>query len=321
MAQVMALLRSPWVRRAFVVAAVAAAVVAVALERDAVGQALRQASWSFVALALALSLLNVFFAALSWRAVSVGLGAPLGVRDASVVYLVGQVGKYLPGGVWNFLASAELGSDRGVERRRTIGTMLVGVLLSAVVGGVLVLLTLPGARGTPLEAHGWLVLLAPLALVAVLPAVLNRVLTTLLRVGRQAPVEERLGAGAVVVSSLWSFASWVAVGLQVLVLAVAVGADPGMPLLRLSVGGYALAWIVGTALVFLPAGVGAREAMLALALAPVLGTGGILVVVLLCRVLLTVGDLAAAGIALVVARVAPPSPAASGQGSRRSRRV
>ncbi len=320
MSRVLGVLRSPWVRRGFVVAAVLAAVVAVALERDAVGQALRQVSWGFVALALGLSLLNVVFAALSWRAVSAGLGARLGVRDACVVYLVGQVGKYLPGGVWNILASAELGSDRGVERRRTVGTMLVAVLLSAVVAGVLVLLTLPGAVGTVLEDHRWLVLLAPLALAGALPVVLNRVLVTLLRVTRQAPVAERIGPGAVVVAGLWSLASWVAVGLQVLVLAVAVGAQPDGELMQLSLGGYALAWVVGTALVFLPAGVGAREAVLALALAPALGAGGILVVVLLSRVLLTAGDLLAAGGGLALARLAPPgsvAPLPSGEERRR----
>ncbi|SOC55983.1 lysylphosphatidylglycerol synthase domain-containing protein [Ornithinimicrobium cerasi] len=306
MSQVTAVLRSPWVRRGFVVVAVVAAVVAVVLERESVGQALTQASWSFVALAVVLSLLNVFFATLSWRAVSRGLGAPLGVRDASVVYLVGQVGKYLPGGVWNLVASAELGSDRGIERRRTVGTLLVAVLVSATMGGLLVLLTLPGAPGTPLEEWGWMRWLSPLLVVAVLPVVLNRVLVTLLRVTRQAPVHDRIGAGAVVESALWALASWAAIGLQVLVLAVAVGAEPGMPLLRLSVGGYALAWVVGFVLVFLPAGVGAREAMLALAMAPVLGTGGILVVVLLSRVLLTVADLASAGLALAVSRALPP---------------
>lgn len=70
-----------------------------------------------------------------------------------------------------------------------------------------------------------------------------------------------------------------------------------MPLLRLSVGGYALAWLVGFVLVFLPAGVGAREVVLAAALAPALGTGGVLVVVLLSRVLVTAGDLLSAGLA------------------------
>ncbi|HSP60791.1 MAG TPA: lysylphosphatidylglycerol synthase domain-containing protein [Ornithinimicrobium sp.] len=311
MARLLGALRAPWVRRGFVLAAVAAAVLAVTLEREAVGQALRQVSWSFVALAAGLSLLNVLFAALSWRAVAAGLGVRLGVRDASVVYLVGQVGKYLPGGVWNLVASAELGRDRGVGRRRTVGTLLVAVLLSAVVGGLLVLLTLPGAPGTPLAGYGWLAFLAPVAVLLVLPPVLHRVLGLLLRVTRQPPAVERLDTGAVVVGSAWSLASWVAIGLQVLVLAVAVGADPGLPLLRLSVGGYALAWIIGTALVFLPAGVGAREAVLALAVAPVLDAGGVLVVVLLSRVLLTLADLVAAGGALVVQRWWPagqPTP-------------
>lgn len=319
MAQLTAVLRSPWARRGFVVAAVLAAVVAVVLEREAVGRALAEASWSFVALALVLSLLNVFLATLSWRSVSAGLGAPLGVRDASVVYLVGQVGKYLPGGVWNLVASAELGSDRGIERRRTVGTLLVAVLISAAMGGLLVLLTLPGATGTPMERWGWVGWLSPLVVLVVLPAVLNRVLVTLLRVTRQAPVVDRIGGRAVVASAFWALGSWAAIGLQVYVLAVAVGAEPGVPLLRLSVGGYALAWVVGFVLVFLPAGVGAREAMLALAMAPVLGTGGILVVVLLSRVLLTVADLASAGLALAVARTLPTGDG-SAQGSRRSRR-
>ena len=71
-------------------------------------------------------------------------------------------------------------------------------------------------------------------------------------------------------------------------------------------GGFSAAEMVIPVLVFLPAGVGAREAMLALAMAPVLGTGGILVVVLLSRVLLTVADLASAGLALAVSRALPP---------------
>ena len=54
-------------------------------------------------------------------------------------------------------------------------------------------------------------------------------------------------------------------------------------------------------------------------MAPVLGTGGILVVVLLSRVLLTVADLASAGLALAVARTLPTGDG-SAQGSRRSRR-
>lgn len=303
---------APWVRRGFVVVALGAAVTALVWERAAVAQALQRASWPLVLLALVLSVLGVLLAALSWRSVSAGFGAPLGIRDAAVVYLVGQVGKYIPGGVWNFAASAELGHDRGVARRRVVGSLLVAVLLSAVVGGMVALLTLPGVEGTPLQDRGWLAWLTPLALLAVLPPVLGRVLEVVLRLSRQEPVRERIDLPTAAAACAWSLLSWVTFGLLVLVLAVAVGAEPGLTSLRLAVGGYAAAWIVGSVLFFLPAGVGAREAVLALMLSPVLDPGGVIVVVLLSRVLVTAGDLVGAGWALMIAR--PP------QGSRRSRR-
>jgi glycosyltransferase 2 family protein len=309
-----ALLAAPWVRRSFVVLAVGAALVALVLQRQAVLEALQRAEWPLVLVALVLSVVGVLLAALSWRSVSAGFGAPLGVRDAAVVYLVGQVGKYIPGGVWNLAASAELGHDRGVARRRTVGTLLLAALLSAVVGGLLAMLTLPGVESTPLEDLGWLVWLAPLGLVAVLPVVLDRVLELMLRVSRQERVDDRIPLSTTAAACAWSLVSWLAFGLLVMALAVAVGAEPDMTLLRLSLGGYAAAWIVGSVLFFLPAGVGAREAVLGLALSPVLDPGGTLVVVLLSRVLVTAGDLAGAGLALVLSR------GEAHQGSRRSRR-
>lgn len=308
------LLAAPWARRTFVVLAIGAAVVALVVQREAVGEALQRASWPLVLVALALSFVGVLLAAMSWRSVSAGFGAPLGVRDAAVVYLVGQVGKYIPGGVWNLAASAELGHDRGVARRRIVGTLLLAALLSAVVGGLLTMLTMPGVPGTPLAGRGWLAWLAPLALLAVLPPVLDKVLSVMLQVSRQEPVRDRIDLRTTAAACAWSLLSWLAFGLLVWVLAVAVGAEPGMTLLRLSVGGYAAAWIVGSALFFLPAGVGAREAVLGLALSPVLDPGGILVVVLLSRVLVTAGDLAGAGLALALSR------GEHAQGSRRSRR-
>ena len=310
--RVSALLASPWVRRGFLVLAVGAAAVALFVQRAAVGDALQRASWPLVLVALVLSVVGVLLAALSWRSVSAGFGAPLAVRDAAVVYLVGQVGKYIPGGVWNLAASAELGHDRGVARRRTVGTLLLGALLSAVVGGLVALVTLPGVRGTPLEDLGWLAWLAPLGLLAVLPVVLDQVLAVMLKVTRQEPVGDRIDLRTTAAACAWSLLSWLSFGLLVWVLAVAVGGEPGAMSVRLSMGGYAAAWIVGSALFFLPAGVGAREAVLGLALAPVLDAGGILVVVLLSRVLVTAGDLIGAGLALVLNRIPP----AGADGSR-----
>jgi uncharacterized membrane protein YbhN (UPF0104 family) len=73
-------------------------------------------------------------------------------------------------------------------------------------------------------------------------------------------------------------------------------------MLPVAAGGFALAWSVGFLAVFVPAGVGVREAALVAALAPVLDRGDALVVALISRVLMTLGDLAWAGVAVITAR-------------------
>jgi uncharacterized membrane protein YbhN (UPF0104 family) len=61
----------------------------------------------------------------------------------------------------------------------------------------------------------------------------------------------------------------------------------------LAVGGYALAWVVGFLVVVAPAGLGAREVVLAAVLAGQLDRGSVIAVVLLSRIATTVVDVAA----------------------------
>jgi len=70
----------------------------------------------------------------------------------------------------------------------------------------------------------------------------------------------------------------------------ALGAPTSLESFALAAGGYALAWTIGFLVVVVPAGVGVREAVLALALAGQLGPGSVVVTVLLSRVLLTAAD-------------------------------
>jgi hypothetical protein len=298
----MRVLQSRWLRGFFLFAAVGLAVWAIVSEWDAVVSSLRRVSLAQLGAAAALSFANVALAMLSWRAVLGGLGSDLGVGTASRVYFVGQVGKYLPGGVWNIVAAAELGRDHGVARRRTVSAMLVAALMSVAMAAVLFLVTLPLVPSTPLAGQWWVALLAPLPLLLIVPAVTNALVTLVLRVTRRDALDAELSAGATVSACLWAMASWVAVGLQVWVLAAALGAPPTPEVMLLCIGGYAFAWVVGFVLVVLPAGVGAREAVLALALASVLGRGELLVVVILSRLLMTVADLGTAGSALLVSQ-------------------
>ncbi|MFB9376648.1 lysylphosphatidylglycerol synthase domain-containing protein [Kineococcus gynurae] len=306
--RVLGLLRSPVVRVGFLVLALGLAVWYVVSERAQIAAAWERVSAGAVALALVLSLLNVALAGASWRAVMADLGSRLRVRDAAKVFFVGQLGRYIPGTVFQFVAQAELARDLGVPRRRTGSALAVALLVSMTTCALLLSALLPfGLRGVDLQGAAWtrhLVWATPVFLLLLVPAVLNPLLARLLRLARQEPLEHPVTARGLLAAAGWALGSWVAVGLQVFVLSASLGSGLSRAhLLALCLGGYALAWLVGFLVVVAPAGAGAREVVLGAVVAVAVGGGGAALVVLGSRVLLTVADLVLALVSLRAARV------------------
>lgn len=297
--------RTPGFRVGFLVVAVAAAVVAVSSEWETFSAtAARMGSLVLLTSALAAAG-NVLLAGLAWRRLLRASGSPLPLGAALQIFLVGQVGKYVPGSVWNVLAQAELASDHGVPRSRTVGASTIGLGMSVAMGA---LIALPSVALLPsLQGWRWVALATvPAVLVTFQPRVLNWLLARLMTATRRPMPVSVLSARDVVSASWWTLLAWLALGVQVLVLLLAAGAPLGGRTVVAALSGYALAWVVGFVAVFAPAGVGPRELVLTAVLAPLLGTGEALAVVLVARVVSTVVDLLLAGLAALTVRVLPP---------------
>ena len=110
---------------------------------------------------------------------------------------------------------------------------------------------------------------------------------------RRPPLPQPIAGRAVLRVAGWSAGSHLLLGLQAWFLALDLGAA-GPAVLPLAVGGFALASVAGLLALPVPAGAVVREAAIVVALSPVLPRGSALLLALLSRVLLTVGDLAAA---------------------------
>ncbi|WP_456845055.1 lysylphosphatidylglycerol synthase domain-containing protein [Cellulomonas sp. P5_C6] len=301
MNRVIAVLRSPWVRLAFVVVALGAATVAVVHQWSDVEQALTSIPVGLVVGALALAVVYLLLTMLSWRAVLTDLGSAVPLRPAFTIFFVSQLGKYVPGGIWNIVAATELGADQQIPRRRSLSAMVVTVLVSIVSGLAVALPALVIAGGAGIDVR-WAWVAIPVALVALAPPVLNRILALAMRVARREPLEHPLTVRGTVAATGWSVAGWLVVGLQVWLLGRAVGMTSGVETYLLSTGAYALAWIVGFVVVFVPAGLGARELVLGLLLSGHVDQHAILVVVLVSRVVQTAADLLLGGSGLLAAR-------------------
>jgi len=95
----------------------------------------------------------------------------------------------------------------------------------------------------------------PVLLACLHPRVLNKLMSRLLGLARQPPLEHPLSGRTLAVALGWSFAVWICNGVRIWLLTIRLGAPIGSSLL-LAIGGHAFAWSVGFIVVFAPAGVG-----------------------------------------------------------------
>jgi glycosyltransferase 2 family protein len=293
-----------------VVAGVFLAVIGVVLagQWEQAKPLLGRLSVASVLAALALVLAGIFTTFLSWWAALADLGGRLPLPGAMRVFYLGQLGKYLPGTIWPAVTQMRLGRDYRVPPRASGAAVVVFMLMVIGTGLLVGVPVIPLLGRDAVDEYRWLVLVLPLAAVAVAPPVLNRVLGLALRLARRPPLPAPLSLGGILRVAGWSIASWAFYGVQVYVLARQLGAEGGALLLLQCTGAFAAAFASGPLLLVVPAGAGVREAALLLLLAPSITAPRAAVVAVVSRLLFIVGDLAWAALAVLVARRARSGP-------------
>jgi uncharacterized membrane protein YbhN (UPF0104 family) len=213
----------------------------------------------------------------------------LGVRaNAGWVgmFFTSQLGKYLPGSVWQYAGRVGLAKRRGVAVQTTLVSILAEVALSSIVAGLLGLLVAPG----------WVALV-------VLAAIVVAVVVTFLAARRLAPLVLRLVArlridratlvAAVRAAPVGGVLYIPVLGAYGLAFWLTGRALFGVPAgqLGIYIGTFALAWLAGLAAVFAPGGIGVREAVIAALLSSKLGEAHAIVLAATSRIVLVAIDL------------------------------
>jgi hypothetical protein len=297
------LLGSRWLKLAVVVIAVGIGAYEIAKEWHEVNHALGQIGFVSCLWAL-LALLVMQYATLrEWQSLLAGLGSPLRTTTAGRIFFVGQLGKYIPGSLWPVLTQMELGARANVPRTRSASASILTMIVSLATGLLVAAATLPFAHYS--AGYDWVFILVPVILVCLYPRVLNPLLNRLFKVIKRPGLDQPVTLGMLSRALGWSILAWIANGAQIWVLAEKLGAPAGRTIL-IALGGYAFAWCVGFVIVFAPAGAGARDALLVLALGPLVGHQAAIAVALVSRAVNTISDLLVAG-AAAFRRPAPPS--------------
>ncbi|MFC9969488.1 YbhN family protein [Spirillospora sp. NPDC127200] len=264
-------------------------------------RAFRQMSWATLLGAFACGAAGLYAWMLGWRAFLTGLGSPIPLKAAFRISAISALGKYVPGKVWALVTQIEMAREHEVPRSRSFWATLLAVATSTACGLAVAAATLPLTSPAARDRYWWLFPLAPVLLALLHPKIVTWALNTLLRIVRRPPLEHAVSLRTTLVAIGWTLAGWALFGAHLWLLCMGAGGDgAGLPFL--ATGAYALAFVAGFLVFIAPGGIGAREAAMVVVLTPALPAGAPIVVALASRVVLTVADLAGAGVAFLMGR-------------------
>lgn len=288
-------------RRALLVIVFAAAVYFIVSQWDGVKETVFALTWYQFTLSLLSLIPGVLLGMLMWRVVMVGIlrsrhQDPTG-KPLNQIYLVGQIGKYLPGAVWAFVLQMELGRKNGLARAQVFVASLISTGIT--IGAALVV----GSLALPVLSEKqpslmWLFILLPLVILAMNPRVVTFLVNMVLKLFRRPPLPERIRAKTMIQAFGLGVAMYFFFGLHLWIL-TSHEADLNLANFLVLTGALALGMTAGVLVFLLPAGIGAREAVLGLALSGLMSAGAVTAIAALSRIMFTVADLLCVAIAFI----------------------
>ncbi len=295
------------------VAGIAFVAIRIVRDRDAIADAFESATPAWLVLGVVTGWLAMSLIGLAWLWIMRTGGEAVTARRGLAWFFVGQLGKYVPGGIWPIVGQAEL-AHRGAIPRRAAYTSTAWSMIGTFVGAAAV------GAGTGLAVDGavrWISLaigagmLIGGALVAVprARAVGERAVSRVLRRDLGLPSAGWLGSLVGRHVPVWVFFS----GMNVFAV-VALGVDLDVRLVVQLLAATCLSWMAGFVIIGLPGGLGVRETVFVSIMTAPLGSTVALSTAVISRVVSIVVDLSAAAIATAASRreVRPEYPGRDG---------
>jgi hypothetical protein len=213
----------------------------------------------------------------AWRATLRVWSESLPYATAARIWFVSNLGKYVPGKVWQIAAMGAMAQRSGVSATAAVGSSLVVNLVSIIAGFAVIAVTAAGrvgsavgaqagttsARSAELAVFG--IAIAGAAALALAPIVVPRLATLAGRITGRAIAIPRVPPRAMWLAAASTSASWLLYGLAFALFAHGVSSRAtGNATSYIAV--YTGSYLAGYLALFAPGGVGVREAVLVLAM-------------------------------------------------------
>jgi uncharacterized membrane protein YbhN (UPF0104 family) len=255
-----------------------------------------QFDWALLILSFVLQILTLFWLVKIWERMLRHTGSSVSYLKLFKVWFFTNLGKYLPGKVWQFLGMIYMLEKEGVPKKSSFST---GVLAQAfsVISGLFISVLFLGATlysqffsANPGLMAGFVVVSLAILVVLCYPKILEKIVNLGLRILKKEKITLDISVKDVIIYLLFYSLSWLLFGLAFLIFVKAMTqADFNMyPTLT---GAFAFSLNIGFLALFTPGGIGVREGILVFLLSSLFPLPVSTLISLLSRLWITAGEL------------------------------
>jgi uncharacterized membrane protein YbhN (UPF0104 family) len=262
-----------WISRiqAAVVGAILGSIISVIIK---LWSQLQTIQWHFEWRLLFISIFLVIATVIEWAIVWSWMVQKMSDKPASLhqiinIYMYGNLSKYLPGSVWNYVARGYLGHKRGIGIRRVGFASIIEIIVSIATGLLLYAGSLmwPQTR-QPFLSQRILFILFLFLILAISPPVvqhLDPIITKIRKPKVTKGSSIKLNWLHFAIYNLLSWQVWLVIGIAFFFLAMSIYPFSlhDMPEV---IGGFSFSIVIGLIAIGIPQGLGVREGILTLSL-------------------------------------------------------
>lgn len=221
-------------------------------------------SWNVPALFLSAGIVLLGFVVVIsiWRMLLRSYGDYISFADAYRIYFRSNLGKYLPGKVWQLAGMVVLCREIGIRPAKSLPASLYNTGIAALSGILLFMLTVP-AQISPSIDRIWLTVaaVAVVLLLTAFPDILTWFMNRALRMLGKEEIEQRIGRPVLLCTIAAYIVAWLVFGWGFLAFLKFLGLAEGMQYMR-AAGVFSGAISIGFVAFFAPGGIGVREGVM-----------------------------------------------------------
>ncbi len=235
-------------------------------------------------------LVNFLLFIQGWKCIVHRLGSTISYKTSFWVISLSQLAKYIPGGIWFTLGRVYLVKDKKIKAEIIAMSVVIETVLTFLVCILLFLLSIIFTTRQTLSDFIFIIPLFIIFLVALQPAILNKLINFATKIFRRPPIHLSMTYSQLLVLSMYFLAFLVA---QVIGFYLLIGAIYPIALSKIFdlTAAYTLSWMAGFVVIFAPSGLGVREGVMTLLLSPLLPTPLAIAISFVARVWMTVFEI------------------------------